>query len=409
MPEYIFYDKIVVATIKDGKIIFDSAGIEKSGMPSSWKPHIERHLLNALPEGVRFDSLAVLASRNGDGAEVDRPIELVPWVDDLPGRFSAGNTSVYPDDGGFRHYVPFPELIAEGRVQSRLSAAWLHHQSEIRTKTKPSFSGYQDKFVAKLSVENGQPVLSIPMPNERGNVIVKPGNPDYPYIAENEYTCMKLAQRLGLNVPRIFLFRQPDAASEAERHRQHFLIERFDYAADSEGNPRKLSTTEIASLMDLSSETKYDTTTDELFSTAQSNLGMEDMRIFARMYFLGVLVGNGDMHAKNFSLILDPEDGSYHPAPLYDCVCTSIYGFNDILALSLRGTNRPKFAAIIDFMALFLPVEEMRGMALGVKYNLDSAAELAFDSDNHSMQTARERLKGAITQRTASILKMIGA
>ncbi|MDR2179923.1 MAG: HipA domain-containing protein [Synergistaceae bacterium] len=408
MAKYIYYNDVVVATVEDGKISLDAEGIEKSGMPLSWRPHIRQHLLNALPEGIRLETLAALVSE--DGAEILRAADLVPWVDELPGRFSAGNSPTPADTGEIERYVPIPEDVTEGTVTSRLSAAWLHPQSPVRAKRKPSFSGYQDKFVAKLAVENGKPILSAPAPGERGNVIVKPGNPQYPFIAENEFVCMQLAKGLGFHVPRVFLFRQPDAASEIERKRKHFLVERFDYTLnqiDKAGKFKKLAITEMAALMNLTSKTKYDTTTEELFRTAQSSFDSEGLRIFARMYFFGILTGNGDMHAKNFSLVLDPGDRSYRPSPLYDCLCTSVYGFNDMLALPLGNSNRPKPAEVTAFMRSFLSDGEMEKMATGILGALDALLPLAFDSEAPAIQTARKRLRNAIANHTRSILKAI--
>ncbi|MDR1978769.1 MAG: HipA domain-containing protein [Synergistaceae bacterium] len=408
MPGYIFYGKTVVAVIEGGQITLDPEGIEKSGMPPGWKPHIERCLLNALPEGTRFDSLLILASHNSANPNPENLIELVPYLDDLPGHFSAGDTPI-PSEDKIRRYVPLPDVLPAGEIRSRLPVPCLHPQSALRMTAKPSFSGYQDKFVAKLAVEDGRLALSLPDPAERGNVIVKPADPNHPYIGENEYVCMKLAQSLGFNVPRVFLFRQKDVALEAERQRQHFLIERFDYGIDDEGRPQKVVTTEIASLMDLSSETKYDTTTEKLFETAEKSLPPDDMREFARMYFFGALVHNGDMHAKNFSFILDPESRDYRLAPLYDCLCTAIYGFHDVLALPLNGTNRPKPEAFVRFMISWLSAEEMRAMGTLLHRNLDSALDLAFDYGEHKVKTARKRLRGAIIERTRPIVEAIEA
>jgi hypothetical protein len=113
------------------------------------------------------------------------------------------------------------------------------------------------------------------------------------------------------------------------------------------------------------------------------------------------------MHTKNFSLILNPEDRSYSLAPLYDCLCTSLYGFHDVLALPLNGTNRPKIETAVKFMEAYLSLEEMRDMALGVNRNLEPVLKLAFSADAAKEQTAQKRLQGAITERNLSVLKVI--
>ena len=407
MAKHIFYDKTLIATIENGKIIFDSVGIEKSGMPLSWKPRIECCLINALPEGIRFESLVVLASK--DGSSPNSHVELIPYVDDLPGRFSVENTSAYSNGKQIRRYMPLPNNLPETEVQSNLSAAFLRPQSEIRRSARPSFSGYQDKFVANLSVEDMRLVLNSPKPNERGNVIVKPGSPNYPYIAENEYACMKMAQSMGLDVPRVFLFRQLDAGSVIERQRRHFIIERFDYALNQDGEPEKLEITDIASLMGLDSETKYNKTTEELFQTAKEYLSTEDMKNFADMYFFGILVCNSDMHTKNFSFVIDPESHNYRPTPLYDCLCTAIYGFSDTLALSLGGTERPKMKSVISFMESFLSVNEMRKLTEGVKLNIGVSLDTVFDLKNPKEASARNCISTAVINRTTTVLKELEA
>jgi serine/threonine-protein kinase HipA len=56
---------------------------------------------------------------------------------------------------------------------------------------------------------------------------------------------------------------------------------------------------------------------------------------------VNALIGNGDAHAKNFSL-LHTEDGTLTLTPLYDLVCTLYYG-DDQLAMyidNIRRTNR---------------------------------------------------------------------
>lgn len=168
MAKHIYYDKTLIGAIENERIVFDSPAIEKSGMPTSLISHIKCRLLNALPEGIRFESLVVLASKNGNNPNYK--IELVPLLDDLPGHFSIGESTVPPNGEHIRRYVPLPDYLPISEVQSNLSAAFLRPQSEIRCNMKPSFSGYQDKFVANLSIESGQLTLSIPKPEERGNV-----------------------------------------------------------------------------------------------------------------------------------------------------------------------------------------------------------------------------------------------
>jgi serine/threonine-protein kinase HipA len=56
-----------------------------------------------------------------------------------------------------------------------------------------------------------------------------------------------------------------------------------------------------------------------------------------RALTLNVLIGNGDAHAKNFSLLLSPS-GALRLSPLYDLLCTVHYG-DDRLAMSVDGLS----------------------------------------------------------------------
>src|SRR5262249_10843866 len=64
----------------------------------------------------------------------------------------------------------------------------------------------------------------------------------------------------------------------------------------------------------------------------------ESVEDLLRATTLNLLIGNGDAHAKNFSLIHD-KSGSLRLAPLYDLLSTSIYG-DEKLAMSVDNVQR---------------------------------------------------------------------
>lgn len=53
----------------------------------------------------------------------------------------------------------------------------------------------------------------------------------------------------------------------------------------------------------------------------------DDLDEFLRSITLNVVIGNGDAHGKNFSL-LHEASGALRLAPLYDLLCTLVYGQN---------------------------------------------------------------------------------
>ncbi|MCL1875689.1 MAG: hypothetical protein FWF87_05470 [Synergistaceae bacterium] len=142
-------------------------------MPPQWMSHIPRLLENSLPEGQRRDSLIRLALREGN--RPSNPIELLPYVADLPGHFSVGHSrAVHEINGSERKFSPLPESIPQSIIETRLPSACFNSLSELRLNERPSFSGYQDKFTAKLLIEeNRLLLLPVDQEAERGNVTVK--------------------------------------------------------------------------------------------------------------------------------------------------------------------------------------------------------------------------------------------
>ncbi|MDR1874916.1 MAG: HipA domain-containing protein [Synergistaceae bacterium] len=296
--------------------------------------------------------------------------------------------------------------------------------SEPRVSAKPSFSGYQDKFTAHLTVEGGKLFLSpVDQETERGNVIVKPAHLKYPFIAENEYICMELARHAGLPTPRVFLFQQPNLSLP----RQHLAVERFDVKV-IDGQAQMLNITEFAPLMGLVSAQKYEPTTEALFTQAQQNLPVNDMKAFAKAYFLGSIVRNGDMHAKNFSVAV--ESDVMRLTPIYDMVNTEVYGIstggfrgaseaqgragsaplslNVYLALKLANSYFPKMADIVKFLLNYLPMEDMEETAQAVRKNLSACANRAFaEAASPNMQKFRKRLEQSVSGGATQMLKAI--
>ena len=375
MPIYVYYGNVVVATIDGKQVDINKEAVEHSGMPPQWVPNIAHLLENALPEGQRYDALIRLAIARGKSP--NSSIELIPYVTDLPGRFSAEHSSMPRKNGeDERKFFQLPEHLPQGSIESRLPAALFNPLSEVRVNERPSFSGYQDKFTANLLLE-GEKLILLPVDQEaeRGNVIVKPANLKYPFIAENEYVCMELSRQLEIPTSRVFLFYQADTPFP----RQHLAVERFDVNM-RDGRAEKLAITEFAPLMKLLPDQKYDATTESLFAFARDNLSSDDTKLLARYYLLGVIVRNGDMHTKNFSIMIDP-NGNPRLTPVYDMVNTDIYGFSDILALKLTNDNRPKAPAIAAFLSQYLTPDEIAGMGQAVKGHLSGVLDSAFEQN----------------------------
>jgi serine/threonine-protein kinase HipA len=108
----------------------------------------------------------------------------------------------------------------------------------------------------------------------------------------------------------------------------------------------------MAQLMGLPSDSKYEASLEKIGSTIFrfSKRPYLDLIDFLERVIFCFLIGNGDMHLKNWSLIAG-RDGDYHLAPCYDFICSRLYlPGEDESALTVNGKrNKISYS---DFISL---------------------------------------------------------
>ena len=217
-------------------------------------------------------------------------------------------------------------------------------QSQLRTEAmalsdKISIQGIQPKLSARLNVKDGQ----FDIVDKRGTYIIKVQVPDRPQMPENEDLTMKLAKVIGIDVPVHGLVRDQGG-------QLNYFIRRFDRF----GQKSKYAVEDFAQLTQRPSSTKYDATTESLIPVIQSFCTfptVELAKLFKRVFF-SFMVGNEDMHLKNFSLITIGDKTQLSPA--YDLINSTIVLKNtkDELALPLMGPKaRFKPSHFRDYLA----------------------------------------------------------
>lgn len=141
--------------------------------------------------------------------------------------------------------------------------------------------------------------------------ILKPDHQDrddYPHSVINEWFVMRLAARVGLEVPAV--------------HRRYvpapvYLVDRFD-RVEERGEWLRRHTIDACQLLDLARTFKYEQGSVERLATIASlcrNRAVARTRIFSWLVF-NVLTGNSDAHLKNLSFLVSDED--FQLAPFYD-------------------------------------------------------------------------------------------
>ncbi len=230
------------------------------------------------------------------------------------------------------------EPLSEGAIYSPAGLRLLHRdlgklalleftaeqqrQEAISRVGKMSIQGVQLKLSAVLRVTEGR----FEVVDRGGRYILKPPSLDFPELPENEDLTMRMAAAAGIKVPVHGLIRSVDGSLT-------YFIKRFD----REGRTR-LALEDFAQLSGASRETKYDSSMEKVaaiidqFCTFPS---IERVKLFERTLF-SFLVGNEDMHLKNFSLISRAQ--KVELAPAYDFLNTTIALRNarEELALPLK-------------------------------------------------------------------------
>ena len=196
-------------------------------------------------------------------------------------------------------------------------------QEAINRAGKMSIQGLQLKLSAVLRITEGR----FEIVDRRGRFILKPQSVDYAELPENEDLTMRLAAAVGIEVPLHGLLRSLDGSFT-------YFIKRFD----RDGRDR-LPLEDFAQLSGESRDTKYDSSMEKVAGVIQQFCtfpAIERIKLFERTLF-SFLIGNEDMHLKNFSLITRNQKKEL--APAYDFLNTTIALKNakEELALPLNG------------------------------------------------------------------------
>jgi serine/threonine-protein kinase HipA len=202
-----------------------------------------------------------------------------------------------------------------------------------------SLAGVQLKFSAINEATGG---LTIPARGLGGSWIVKLPSRQYQGVPENEYSMMTLARQIGMDVPATELVdikninNLPSGMDKV--HGQAFAIERFDRLADGSA----VHTEDFAQIFDLypTYKGKYKSASSrDIANVIAVEGGNSEIAEFIRRLTFNTLIGNADMHVKNWSMIY-PDKRNAAIAPAYDFVSTVHYIPDEFSALKYSRTKR---------------------------------------------------------------------
>jgi serine/threonine-protein kinase HipA len=265
---------------------------------------------NLLPEGHLRDYLAKKSN-----VKSGREFFLIAALGkDLPGAVRVESREHISDHGPEQ-----PKSLLEGQSVLRFSLA-----------------GIQLKFSAIMESSGG---LTIPADGVGGSWITKLPSYSHKHVPEAEYSMLKLAKKVGINVPQFKLIPTesikglpPDVNASFG---QSLAVKRFDRRDDD----IRIHMEDFAQIFGIYSDEKYKHASfDRIGYVLLSECGEADFLEFIRRLAFSVMIGNGDMHLKNWSLLYS-DTRNPRLSPAYDFVPTKVYLATDTLGLQLGGTK----------------------------------------------------------------------
>lgn len=219
---------------------------------------------------------------------------------------------------------------------------------------------------AKLSAERVGNSLVVSTSDHDGDWwIAKFADQRYPGVPENEHAVMRWASEAGLDVASVRLFGAEQVSgvpAEFARDEPVLGVKRFDRT--SGGRVHQEDFAQVLGV-GLGATDKYEQTNNDTILRVIAALAPQDIDETIRRMVFNVLAGNGDAHAKNWSLRY--EDGvTPRLSPAYDLLFT--LPFTDDNGLALRLGREREFSAIetrtFGIMAERAGVEADRGEAV---------------------------------------------
>lgn len=199
-----------------------------------------------------------------------------------------------------------------------------------------SLAGVQLKFSAMTESRGG---LTIPASGTGGNWIVKLPSQQFPEVPENEWAMLYFAGKIGINVPETRLIPIEDIAGLPDlgimTGKTALAVKRFDRRDTGE----RIHIEDFAQVYNLFPDEKYSRVNyTNIANMVWMLTGEAGLAEYVRRLVFNILIGNGDMHLKNWSYVY--VDGrTPQLAPGYDFVATVPYLPGDKLALNLSGTK----------------------------------------------------------------------
>jgi len=260
-----------------------------------------------LPEGRRLSALL-----RDLKVSADDELSLLAAI----GSDTVGDVQIFP--AGAAHRTADPVVDFSPRRPLDFSAL----VGDLAPADRVGLAGVQDKVSGRM--------IAVPARRAGERFILKLNPPEFPHVVENEALMIATARQSGLATV--------DATLVRDRHgAPGLLVTRFDRVPRGDGEVDARAVEDGCQVLGRWPADKYSVSSEDLAHALIRLCAARPVaaRDVFRQFAFAVMTGNGDLHAKNISVLASP-DGEWRIAPAYDLPSTALYG-DSTLALRLGG------------------------------------------------------------------------
>ncbi|MDX2069293.1 MAG: HipA domain-containing protein [Haliscomenobacter sp.] len=214
----------------------------------------------------------------------------------------------------------------------------LHELAKLIVQKSIAVTGVQPKLSLAFEKDVQQGVHRLTLVGLWGNYLLKPPTTQHPELVENEHASMRLAQIFGIKTVPFSLIRLKTGELA-------YLTRRIDREKN-----KKLALEDMCQLTERLTEYKYRGSVEQIAKVIRdysSNPGL-DLAYFTELVVFSWLIGNADMHLKNYSLLTNHE-GIVGLAPAYDLVATKLIIPQDTEETALNINGKKSRIKMKDF------------------------------------------------------------
>lgn len=275
-----------------------------------------------------------------------------------------------------------------------ISEETLKQLAEESTNKGFTVPGVQKKLSLHLT-EGASPRLTLV--NYPTGYILKPQTQEYKTLPEAEYLVMQMAKQVGIKAVPFALIRMNSKGELA------YITKRID-RTNVDGKMQMLAMEDFCQLEERLTEDKYKGSYERCANVIKKYSYMPKFdltELYLRLVF-SFIIGNSDMHLKNFSMIEKAEgSGEYVLSAAYDLLPVNAIVPEDEEEFALTMCKKKRKIRRNDFLmfAEEIGIENITAEKLLTKVIKEKGTLLAMTDNSYLTETVKKRLKEIITSR----------